>query len=331
MAELCGVGTGIVYQAVILTLAFWNPLRYKLFMNIPLSAADRLSLLFIALLCLAAGVYLPLRGSGGSLIAVYLMLGAALVIQARFRMTSTSGNLAFYLHVGFTVAMVLILFNSLGQLIPHVRPVTYDEELIRIDHALFGVHPTVWMERLVSPALTALLQFAYISYYFIPVSLGVTLIARGRRAEFEKALFGIVLCFYLSYIGYLLVPAIGPRFTLEHLQTSGLQAGPFITSLQQMLNRLEHNKTDAFPSGHSAIALLSLFYVGKLREKRLFWFLVPVVLALLVSTVYLRYHYVIDVIAGIALAGVTVVLASPLENLLSGAARSQRDKRHGPA
>jgi membrane-associated phospholipid phosphatase len=225
--------------------------------------------------------------------------------------------------------MVLMLFNSLGQLIPHVRPVTYDEELIRIDHALFGVHPTVWMERLVSPVLTAVLQFAYISYYFIPVALGVTLIARARRAEFEEALFGIILCFYLSYLGYLLVPAIGPRFTLQHLQTSGLQAGPFVTSVQEMLNRLEHNKTDAFPSGHTAIALVSLMYAGKMREKVLFRLLVPVVLALLVSTVYLRYHYVIDVIAGIALATLTMVLAAPMERFLSGAAGRQPDKRHG--
>ena len=155
------------------------------------------------------------------------------------------------------------------------------------------------------------------------------MIAHGRRAEFEEALFGIILCFYLSYLGYLLVPAVGPRFTLQHLQTSGLQAGPFITSLQEILNRLEHNKTDAFPSGHTAIALVSLIYAWKLREKLLFRLLVPVVLALLVSTVYLRYHYVIDVIAGIALAVNDVILAAPLERLLSGAAGRQADKRHG--
>lgn len=298
-------------------------------MALVLTAADRLSLSFMALLGLVTLFFLPSPASRAELLAGYFLLAAALTAIAMFRNRPGSGNAAFYLHVGFTVVMVLMLFNSLGQLIPHVRPVTYDQELIRIDHALFGVHPTVWMERLVSPVLTAVLQFAYISYYFIPVALGVTLIAHGRRAEFEEALFGIILCFYLSYLGYLLVPAVGPRFALQHLQTSGLQAGPFITSLQEILNRLEHNKTDAFPSGHTAIALVSLMYAWKLREKLLFRLLVPVVLALLVSTVYLRYHYVIDVIAGIALAAMTMILAAPLERLLSGAAGRQADKRHG--
>jgi membrane-associated phospholipid phosphatase len=300
-------------------------------MGLILTAADRLSLSFIALLGLATLCSLPSLASGTELLTTYLLLAVVLSLIAGVRNRSGSGNAAFYLHVAFTVAMVLMLFNSLGQLIPHVRSATYDEQLIGIDHALFGVHPTVWMERLINPVLTAVLQFAYISYYFIPVALGVTLIARGRRAEFEEALFGIVLCFYLSYIGYLLVPAVGPRFTLQHLQTAGLQAGPFITALQETLNSLEHNKMDAFPSGHTAVALVSLFYARKTREKLLFRILVPIVLLLLLSTVYLRYHYVIDVVAGIALALVTAVLAPPLERLLSGAARHERDQRHGPA
>jgi membrane-associated phospholipid phosphatase len=173
------------------------------------------------------------------------------------------------------------------------------------------------MERWISPTLSALLQFAYISYYFIPVSLGVVLIAGGRFGEFEDVLFGILLCFYLSYVGYLLVPAIGPRFTLSHLQTANLQFPPFIETIQDGLNGLEKNKTDAFPSGHTAVSLMSLYYAWKVREKKLFAGLIPVVTGLIISTVYLRYHYVIDVIAGIALTGLTIALAPGLRRLLS--------------
>ncbi len=282
-------------------------------MRISLTAADRLSLLFISLLSIVAAVFVPVAESRNHLLITYSLLAGALVSLARLRLGKPPQSAFFYLHIAFTVAMVLILFNSLGDLIPHFRSRLYDQLLIRIDYALFGVHPTIWMERLVSPALTALLQLAYISYYFIPVSLGIILIARGRREEFEHALFGIVLCFYLSYIGYLSMPAVGPRFTLDKLQTGGLQAGQWIASIQQTLNRLEHNKTDAFPSGHTAIALVGLYYAGKFRERILFAVLIPVVLALLVSTVYLRYHYVIDVIAGFALAVLTIALARPLE------------------
>jgi len=223
----------------------------------------------------------------------------------------------FYLSVVTVVVTVSLVFNSLGVIIASVHATTIDPFLISVDHGLFGVHPTVWLERFISPALSAALQFAYISYYFIPLSLGIVLIARGRLREFEEVLFGILLCFYLSYAGYLLFPAIGPRFTLSHLQTGDLQLSPLIAAIQETLNTLEKNKTDAFPSGHTAVSVMSLYYAWSLRERKLCTVLVPTVTALLVSTVYLRYHYVIDVIAGVGLTGLTIALAPGLRRLLA--------------
>ena len=103
-----------------------------------------------------------------------------------------------------------------------------------------------------SPLLTDLLQVAYISYYLLPVTLGIALKLRADNRAFDRSLFLIMLCFYLSYIGYLLMPALGPRFTMEHLQHRELQ-GLFISGpVQEALNRLEGIKRDAFPSGHTS-------------------------------------------------------------------------------
>ena len=300
-------------------------------MRISLNAADRLSLAFLAVLGTLTVIFIPALPSWQALLGLYSLLGAAIVALAWHRLRNPLLPSGFYLHVAFTVGMILLLFNSLGDIIPYVNPNTYDDLLIRIDHALFGVHPTVWIERMVTPARTAFLQVAYISYYFIPVSLGFLLIAKGRKKEFGEALFGIVLCFYLSYIGYLLVPAVGPRFTLNDIQTIDLQAGPFIALIRETLDSMEHNKTDAFPSGHTAIALVSLFYAWKLKEKVLSGILLPLVLALIISTVYLRYHYVIDVVAGIVLAGLVLVLAPFLGRLLSGTAAHAGKQHHDSA
>ncbi len=255
--------------------------------------------------------------SWAGLLSTYAMLAAAILAVAIYRTRVGPAKKGFYLSIFITVITVFSVFNSMGALIAGIHKTTFDAYLISIDHVLFGVHPTVWMERLVSPALSALLQFAYISYYFIPISLGTVLIAKGRFGAFEEALFGILLCFYLSYLGYLLIPAIGPRFTLEQLQTASLKVSPFIEKIQNTLNGLEKNKTDAFPSGHTAVSLMCLYYAWKTREKRLFTGLIPVVAGLIISTVYLRYHYVIDVIAGIALTVLTVYLAPVLFAALS--------------
>jgi membrane-associated phospholipid phosphatase len=259
------------------------------------------------------------------------VLAFAILAAAVYRTRVGPAKKGFYLSVFATVITVLYIFNSMGTLIASIHATTFDARLIAVDHAIFGVHPTVWMERFISPLLTGLLQFAYISYYFIPLSLGVVLIARGRFGEFEMVLFGILLCFYLSYVGYLLIPAIGPRFTLRHLQTGDLQVSPFIETIQDALNGLEKNKTDAFPSGHTAVSLMSLYYAWKEREKKLFAGLIPVVTGLIISTVYLRYHYVIDVIAGIALTGLTIALAPGLRRLLSVAPGHPGDEESSPS
>jgi membrane-associated phospholipid phosphatase len=283
-----------------------------------LRPSDLLTLSFLLLLSCITVVSAAANPTWIRLLITYGLLAMSIVAAASYRTKVSPAKKGFFLSVGIVVLAVSLVFNSLGPLIAGIHAATIDPFLIAVDHRIFGVHPTVWMERLISPALTALLQFAYISYYFIPLSLGIALIARGRFEEFEEVLFGILLCFYLSYVGYLLFPAIGPRFTLSHLQTGGLQFSPFIESIQEALNNLEKNKTDAFPSGHTAVSLMSLYYAVKMGEKKLVTVLIPTVAALLISTVYLRYHYVIDVIAGAALTGLTMALAPGLRRLLSG-------------
>jgi membrane-associated phospholipid phosphatase len=152
----------------------------------------------------------------------------------------------------------------------------------------------------------------------MPVALALALYFKEDKKAFNSAAFAIVLCFYLSYIGYLLVPAVGPRFTLSTVQTADLLTGPATLWVRQALDGLEHNKTDAFPSGHTAVALVTLVYAWRYREKVLSRILAPAVAALIISTVYLRYHYVIDVIAGVLLAALTVLIAPKTYRIFSG-------------
>ena len=294
------------------------------------SPSDLLSFSFLVLLCGLAVFSAPVEPSMAELFATYAALAVAILAAALYRAKVGPAKKGFYLSVVATLITVPVIFNTLGPIIAGIHATTFDARLIAVDHAIFGVHPTVWLERLSTPLITSVLQLAYISYYFIPLSLGVVLIARGRFGEFEEVLFGILLCFYLSYLGYLLVPAIGPRFALSHLQSGDLQTSPLIRSIQDALNTLEKNKTDAFPSGHTAISLMSLYYAWKERQKMLFAVLIPLVTGLIISTVYLRYHYVIDVIAGIGLTGLTIALAPGLRRLFSGAPGHAVDAKSSP-
>ena len=206
----------------------------------------------------------------------------------------------------FPTISILVVFDSLGRIVHSINPRDIDPLLIRLDYLLFHGYPTVMMEKVMHPLLTDILQLSYASYYFMPVALGVMLKMRGDDGAFDRSLFLIMLCFYLSYVGYMLWPAIGPRFTLNHLQGTDIRGLLVAGPIQELLNRLEGVKRDAFPSGHTGIAL-TVLYLAHRFERGLYRVLLPAVGALIFATVYCRYHYVVDVIGGVALAAITIL------------------------
>src|SRR5574341_569504 len=232
-------------------------------MRIHLKAVDSLTLIFTGLLSALTLLFLNSIPRAGWLLSRYGMVLVVVTGLAIYATQPRAGKALLTFRDFFPVLVILILFDSLGDLLPWVRPRVFDEGLIGIDHALFGVHPTVWMERFIHPLLTAVLQVAYSSYYPRAVVLGVTLAVRKKGKEFD-----------------------------------------------------------------TAVALMTLYYAWKTKEKVLAGVLLPVVSALIVSTVYLRYHYVIDVLAGIALAGLTAWAAPGTMRLLSRAAGQVRDHQH---
>ncbi|MBI5212570.1 MAG: phosphatase PAP2 family protein [Nitrospirae bacterium] len=207
----------------------------------------------------------------------------------------------------FPVISVLIIFDSLGLVVHNINPQDIDYLLIRLDYLIFGFYPTVAAERFINPILTDVLQVAYSTYYFLPIILGVVLKIKKQNEDFEKSLFFILLCFYLSYAGYILFPALGPRYAMDHLHETTL--GGFLVSkpIQDILNMLEGVKRDAFPSGHTGIALTVLYLAYK-YARSIFWVMLTPVMLLIVATVYCRYHYVVDVIGGVLLTVVTIAV-----------------------
>ncbi len=185
-----------------------------------------------------------------------------------------------------------------------------DHWLIAADRRLFGVDPTVWLERFTVPWLTELMQLFYSTYYFIPLVLGLILYLGRERLPFQKSVFAITLGYILCYLGYFVIPAIGPRFTILH--EVPLEGVLIREQLAGLIYWMEQFPRDCFPSGHTEIPLVALWLAYRFRRK-LFYIYLPIVAGLICSTVYLRYHYVIDVIAGAALAGVVILLARGAE------------------
>ena len=269
-----------------------------------LRPADTLNIFFSLFLLVVTAANYPAIPEAGYLVLIYFSIALFQIVLCRI-----SGTNVFLSHTRdliFPVISVLIIFDSLGLIVHAINPQDIDYLLIRADYSMFGGYPTVFLEQFIYPPLTDILQIAYSTYYFIPVTLGVALKIRKDKKAFEKSLFIILLCFYLSYVGYMLFPALGPRYAMEHLQSEAVGGFLVAKPIQDILNLLEGVKRDAFPSGHTAIALTVLI-LSRRYARDIFRVLLVPVLLLIFATVYCRYHYAVDVLGGIILTIVTFI------------------------
>ncbi len=216
------------------------------------------------------------------------------------------------LHYWYVVPITLLTFRQLYYMVNPIRVIDYDYIFIEIDRWIFGTDPTHLLHQLSNPLLTELLQIIYGMFYLLPILLGLFLLRKKRFVAMDFAVFSIVYGFLLSYLGYFTLPGIGPRFTLHDFSTINEQLpGIFFTNfLRELvnvgesipsgtLNPADVVQRDIFPSGHTMITLIVVFLSVRLKSRSRFFF-VPVGSLLIFSTVYLWYHYVIDLAGGLA-------------------------------
>ena len=242
---------------------------------------------------------LALAGNG-SLLAIEVgaitSAYAALLYALRARPTERSEQAALLLAYGYS----LWFYLAVGRLVPALGRTACDTSLLAMDEALFGATPSVWMQA--SPAwLTDLMSLAYFSYLPYLHGVGLLELFAGpvRSGALASRLFP---AFALGYAGYLLVPARGPGTAFPALYTAPVEGG-WITSANQVFMEAGSPGFDVFPSLHVLITLVVWTHDWTHARWRA-WLLLPVVLALAVSTLHLRYHYAVDLLAALAVFAV---------------------------
>lgn len=200
----------------------------------------------------------------------------------------------------------------------------WDVHFLKLERWLFGMQPGLdLMDRFPSRWVAEVLYAAYFSYYLMIAGIGVTLLLRNRRA-FAHFISVVSLVFYVCYTIYIFAPVVGPRIvyrglvevTLPQEVMPATDPDPPPTVQGAIFFRLmgwiyDHFETAgaAFPSSHVAVALCTLYF-SFLYLRSIRWAHLVLVLMLCVSTVYGRYHYVVDVVAGILTAAVLIPLAN---------------------
>lgn len=177
----------------------------------------------------------------------------------------------------------------------------------------FGTDPLDLLEKMIWKPLTELIAFVY-SFYAVlfPLVLGTVFVTGGARA-LRLSAFRVGVALLIAYVGYCLVPVKGPLFT----RTFSVPLDTYLVGpIKEALMDATRISYDCFPSMHTCCTLL-LGVCAFQFARKLFWFISPVVVLMPLACVYLRYHYVIDVIAGAALVFPIVWASHKLERWIS--------------
>ena len=266
---------------------------------------DKVILAYFAAMTALELLYWSRLPNPWELLLVHLCGALLIVIVAYF----PGNSISFVFHHWYPVFYVFYCYKEMSILIPAVRSTNADAALARLDFALWGANPTVWLERISNPLLTEFLQIIYSGFIPVVLIIGVILWLQKRYSQFRYYAFLIVTGFLVSYIGYLLVPVRGPRFLLQHLQTQELRGLFLYDWLRATLDRIESAHYDCFPSGHTEMTILA-WWSSRAISSNLARGMLVYTLGIIFATVYLRYHYTVDVLAG-ALVAAAVIWAAP--------------------
>lgn len=178
----------------------------------------------------------------------------------------------------------------------------FDGWMIDADRWLTGGDPTAWLSRFAHPIVTEALQVAYAWFWLLPLAVAIEVYGSGREWRFRQWAFVCGCGFFAAFAGYLVIPAVGPRYILHTLDAAeALRLAP----------------RNAFPSVQTLVSLLAVAWAWRYRLG-VRWIVTIAGAVPIVAALYLRGQYLTSVMAGCALAVLCLVLAPPLHGWLAG-------------
>jgi|OpeIllAssembly_1097287.scaffolds.fasta_scaffold01670_2 membrane-associated phospholipid phosphatase len=264
----------------------------------PLASIDRATLAYVAIaigFTLARG---PRGGPASVLLPLALLLLAAVAVAVAPR-ARRAGPVGRFLGEFYPLVLAFPIYTHVG-LVNAAGGVAHDEVVQRWEAALFGGQPSLeWIRAFPSPAWSTLMHAAYLSYYFILAAAPVGLWVSGRREGARGAAFLMMSTFYVCYSIFFLFPVAGPR-TLFPPAENAATAVP-VAAFTHRLVQAGSAWGTAFPSSHVAGALVGAACAWR-GFRPLGAVLLPAAVLLSLATVYGRFHYAVDALAGSAIA-----------------------------
>ena len=283
----------------------------------PLFRLSAILLVFMMLDVVPRALY---RASGHPVRSARLV---ATVIRERW----TGRRLAYVLVGLFSFYITYVAYRNFKGFLPFLAPGINDTTLLELDRALFfGNDPATLLHDLLGTGFAnSFLSFMYVIYLgFVPISLAVALVWFGDIRHGLWYAMALCLNWVLGAVSYYMIPAMGPAFVAPELfaelapsSSSALQHSLWVERLNVLYGSAPGVADEvlqsiaAFASLHTSVTLTAALIASLLRVTRwLRWSLWAYFWIVVVATIYLGWHYVIDDVAGAIIAFLAVWLGA---------------------
>jgi hypothetical protein len=209
------------------------------------------------------------------------------------------------------VATVVAVYLQLRWILPVVSHHSLDAQLFAFDLRVLGFEPAAAFDRWVTPRATEWFSFFYYSYFFLLALFAIPIaVAFEDGPPLREFAFGILFLYCVGHLVYTVVPGFGPWIHLDTFENE-LDGPVFWPLVRDMVEGAGAGK-DIFPSLHTATPLFLALYAFRHRKRAPFGVVWPALAffssQIILATMYLRWHWVIDVFAGATLAIVASVI-----------------------
>lgn len=230
-------------------------------------------------------------------IFIYMLLVFLLFYFLKFVSSRENNKFLKFIKYLYPIFLYIYLYKSIDPIMLSINNNWMDKYINVIEFFIFGNEPTILLERIVNPFLTEILKFAYFSYYFIIFVPPVYFYFSKKYRILDEYVESVSIAFFICYIFFILFPVEGPRYVFSELYKVKLD-GYFFTRLQDFIMAHVSTHGGCMPSSHVAASCMAWRVINRHFKKTSYFLLILIVL-LCFSTVYHRYHYVMDVIGGL--------------------------------
>lgn len=283
---------------------------------VPLAAQDWLLLAYLSVLLVQvlAGDG-PRRTTAIEWVSLDLAVWASVLALTRSRFLADRPRLASVIYragIGFPV---LASFLQLQYILPTAGQSALDAKLYGLDLQVFGFEPAQAWDRFVTPASTEWFAFFYYLYFFLIAVHVLPMLGLVKSSHFlARFSFGFIWLYCVGHALYTFVPAYGPYSYLAHDFQHPLHGSFWWPLVRRAVDSVDGGaRTDVFPSLHTALpTYLTLFSFLERRRMpfKLTWLPLGLVTTQIIgATMFLRWHYLVDICAGVTLA-ISAVLMS---------------------